>query len=281
VRAETRVAEAPAHSPMLPRMCSVVRRRRETHDSVTIELDDNGRRFQAGQFSMLAVPGIGESAISISGDPAGGALVHTIRAVGPVTAALTHLRAGDSVGVRGPFGTGWPLDEAEGRDVVILAGGIGLAPLRPALLHLLAHRDRYRRVSLLYGARNPSELLFRNELERWRRRLDVDVAVTVDGAPGDWRGQVGVVTRLIPRAAFEPGRTLAMLCGPEVMMRFATAALGDAGVGVHDVFVSLERRMTCGVGLCGHCQLGPVLICRDGPVVRLDAVVGLLGVREL
>jgi NAD(P)H-flavin reductase len=210
-----------------------------------------------------------------------GPLIHTIRAVGPVSGALTRLRPGAAIGLRGPFGVGWPMAEAEGRDVVVVAGGLGLAPLRPALYHLLANRGRFGRILLLYGTRSPEDILFRRELEAWRRRLDIGIEVTVDRAFSDWRGHVGVVTMLIPRAAFDSPNAIALVCGPEVMMRFAVAALRDAGIEDDSIYLSLERNMKCAIGLCGHCQLGPTFVCRDGPVFRHDRLRGLLAVKEL
>jgi NAD(P)H-flavin reductase len=204
-----------------------------------------------------------------------------VRAVGPVSAALAGLKPGDAVGLRGPFGAGWPMAEAAGRDVVVVAGGLGLAPLRPALYRLLAERERYGNFVLLYGTRSPEDILFRRELESWRRRLDTDIQVTVDHAFSEWRGQVGVVTMLIPRAAFDPRRSIAFVCGPEVMMRFAIAALGDAGLADDAIWLSMERNMKCAVGFCGHCQFGPSFVCRDGPVFRYDRVRSLLAVKEI
>ena len=179
------------------------------------------------------------------------------------------------------MGNSWPVEQAEGGDVVIVAGGVGLAPVRPALYHVLAHRDRYRRVALLVGARTPEDLLFRAELERWRGRPDLHVEVTVDAAGVAWEGRVGLVTTLVPRAPFDPERTTAIVCGPEIMMRFSAHALIEQGLPPEAIWVSLERNMRCGIGLCGHCQLGPELICRDGPVYRWDEVERLLAVREL
>jgi NAD(P)H-flavin reductase len=247
---------------------------------------------------MLTVFGVGEAAISLSGDPAKpGPFVHTVRPVGPVSTALTQLRRGDAVGIRGPFGAGWPMAEMAGRDVVIVAGGLGLAPLRPVLYRLLAERDRYGKVVLLYGARGPGEILFRREIEAWRKgeasrkgeawrkgeagRHAIDIDVTVDHALDDWHGHVGVVTALIPRAAFDPRRAIALVCGPEVMMRFAIAALRDAGVAAEAIYLAMERNMKCAVGWCGHCQFGPVFVCRDGPVFRYDLVSGLLARKEV
>lgn len=271
--------------PMLPRIARVLRRRRDGAQVWTLEIESQGTlepAFVPGQFNMLTAFGIGEVPISFSGDPADSRrLTHTIRAVGPVSAALAALKVGASLAVRGPFGVGWPMSEATGRDVVIVAGGLGLAPLRPVLYRLLAERARYGRIVLLYGTRSPQEILFRREIESWRRRLDIEIEVTVDHAVGDWRGQVGVVTTLIPRASFDPHGALALVCGPEIMMRFAVAALRDAGVADDAIHLSLERNMKCAVGLCGHCQLGPVLVCRDGPVLRYDRLRDLLRIKEV
>jgi NAD(P)H-flavin reductase len=258
---------------------------RETADTVTLELVPVGSgrpAFAAGQFNMLYAFGVGEAAISISGDPTrAGPLVHTVRAVGSVSSALCSLRRGDVVGVRGPFGTPWPVEEAAGCDVVLVAGGIGLAPLRPTLYELLARRSRFGRVSVLYGTRTPADLLYRGELRQWRGRFDLDVEVTVDHAAAEHFDNVGVVTRLIPRAAFDPDETVAMVCGPEVMMRFSVRELLVCGVPAERIFVSLERSMRCGVGLCGHCQLGPRFVCKDGPVFRWSEIAPLLEIREL
>jgi NAD(P)H-flavin reductase len=270
---------------MVPEPFRVVRRRRETADTWTLELEPvagDGLAPAPGQFTMLYVFGIGEVPISASGDPARSeSLQHTVRVVGAVTKAICAARRGDVIGVRGPFGTAWPLDEAVGADVVIVAGGIGLAPLRPALYHVLAHRAEYGKVALLYGGRTPEDLLYRRELERWRGRLDVDVDVTVDAATGAWRGKVGVVTKLIPRAVFDQQSAVAFVCGPGIMMQFTAQALLERGVRPECIYVSMERNMRCGVGHCGHCQYGPTLICRDGPVYRYDVLAPLLGVREL
>jgi NAD(P)H-flavin reductase len=231
---------------------------------------------------MLTVFGVGEVPISLSGDPGDPSrLVHTIRAVGPVSRALVQLKAGALVGLRGPYGVGWPIEAAAGRDVVVIAGGLGLAPLRPAIYRLLAERGRYGRLILLYGTRSPDDILFRAELESWRRRLDMAVEVTVDHATSDWHGNVGVVTTLIRSARFDPSHALALVCGPEVMMRFAIAGLKDAGVDSEAIYLSMERNMKCAIGLCGHCQLGPVFVCRDGPVFRHDRIGAVLAMREI
>lgn len=274
--------------PMAPAPYRVRRVVRDTHDTVTLELAaDEGTAFAPGQFNMLYVFGLGEVPISISGDPAkSGVLTHTVRAVGAVTRALRGLRRGGVVGLRGPFGSAWPLDQAAGRDVVVMAGGIGLAPLRPAVYHLLAHRDRYGRVVVLYGARTPADLLYTRELARWRGRFDVQIEVTVDAAPVPatagraWRGHVGVAGTLLPLAEFEPSDAVALVCGPEVMMRFAIADLRHRGLAPEQIYLSMERNMRCAIGLCGHCQFGPAFVCKDGPVFRYDRLAPFLGVRE-
>jgi len=271
---------------MLPRLFRVQRYLQETDDTFTLELaplDDGAPcAFAPGQFNMLYVFGVGEVPISISGDPdKPGVLVHTTRAVGTVTKVMARLRRGDVIGVRGPYGTPWPVDQAEGNDVVIVAGGIGLAPLRPALYRLLARRDQFGKVVLLYGTRTPEDILYRKELERWRARFDVDVYVTVDRATAPWRGSVGVVTHLIPKAPFDPLSAVALICGPEIMMRFSVLELEKRGVAANRMFVSLERNMKCGVGTCGHCQFGPAFVCREGPVFAYDRVRDWLAVREV
>jgi NAD(P)H-flavin reductase len=280
-----RLAAAPI-DPRVPRPVRVRRVRRETRDTWTLDVaaaDAAPASFAPGQFAMLYVPGVGEVPISISGDPASpGVMTHTIRAVGATTRALCGLRPGDALGWRGPYGRPWPLEETpSGADIVIVAGGIGLAPLRPAMLRLLADRARFRRIALLYGARTPAELLYRRDLERWRSRLDTEVEITVDVGDAGWRGNVGVVTTLIGPARFDPARAVALVCGPEVMMRFTVADLRKRGVPPERIFLSLERNMHCGIGLCGRCQFGPQIICRDGPVVSYADVERFFTIREI
>jgi NAD(P)H-flavin reductase len=230
---------------------------------------------------MLYAFGAGEVPISLSGGgEAGGRLGHTIRAVGETTRAICDVRTGAQVGVRGPFGNSWPLERAKGGDVVVVAGGIGLAPLRLAIKHLIASRDDYRAVVLLYGARSPDEMLYFGELQEWRE-AGIDVKYTVDTATDEWDGRVGLVTKLIPIAGFQGPRTTAMICGPEVMMRFVSQALQDRGVPPGQIHVSLERNMKCAVGHCGHCQLAHRFVCKDGPVFPVGRIGTLLGVREL
>jgi NAD(P)H-flavin reductase len=258
---------------------------RETYDTFSLELrPEKGVdriNFKPGQFNMLYVFGIGEVPISISGDPGDeNILVHTVRAVGSVTKAMKRLKAGDVIGVRGPYGTAWPVDEAAGCDVAVIAGGIGLAPLRPTIYHLLTNREKYGKVVLLYGARTPEEILFGSDLKKWRSRFDIDLQVTVDRATGSWMGNVGVVTTLIGKAPFDPLHCMVMVCGPEIMMRFTVLELQKRGIKEDDIYVSMERNMKCGVGLCGHCQIGSIFVCKDGPVFPYSRVKELFARRE-
>ncbi|MCV7379190.1 oxidoreductase [Mycobacterium alsense] len=258
----------------------------ESPDSVTLCLEPAGvtlRTPQPGEFMMLYAFGVGEAAISISGDPSvtDGSITHTIRAVGAVSRALHDAEPGSVVGVRGPFGTTWGLDEAAGRDLVMVAGGVGLCPLRPAVLGALARRSRYGKVTLIVGARSQADFVFAEQLEKWSHEPQIELHITVDVPVQGWGGEVGLVTEPLRRLALDPGRTTAFLCGPERMLRFSAETLLAKGVAAQDIRVSLERNMQCGVGWCGHCQLGPLLLCRDGPVVGYDIAGPLLKVKEL
>jgi len=267
---------------LIPSMARVLSCRRETHDTWTLAIDAGKFDFEPGQFNMLYAFGAGEIPVSLSGDPRGSdGLIHTVRAVGSVSQALTQLKAGDAIGLRGPFGTPWPVREGAGGDILIIAGGLGLAPLRPAIYRLLGERDRFGRITLLYGTRSPEDILFRREVDSWRSRSDVMIEVTVDHADTAWRGHVGVVTKLIEGAVFDPGRAMALVCGPEIMMRFAARALETAGVAPGKIHLSLERNMKCAIGHCGHCQFGKLLLCRDGAVISYDQIRSQMTVREL
>lgn len=267
-----------------PEVCTVAEVARETPDTFTLTLtsDSGNRSFQPGQFSMLWVFGVGELPISISGDAADCArLVYTVRSVGQATQALVSRRPGEAIGVRGPFGTGWPVEAACGRDVVVVAGGIGLAPLRPVIYHVLRHRRDYGRLFLLYGARSPRDVLYRKELGAWARQPHTQVLFTVDYGGVSWRGRVGVVTTLFKYVRLQPAQTVAMVCGPEVMMRFVAHELTARGVAAENLYLSMERNMKCAVGFCGHCQWGPHFICKDGPVFSYDRIQPLLEKYEL
>jgi NAD(P)H-flavin reductase len=258
----------------------------ESTDSATLTLAPVGealRTPQPGEFMMLYAFGVGEAAISVSGDPtvADGSITHTIRAVGAVSRALHHAGPGTVVGVRGPFGTTWGLDAAVGRDLVMVAGGVGLCPLRPAVLGALAQRARYGKVMLVVGARSRADFVFAAQLEKWAGEPQIEVHLIVDAATPGWTGEVGLVTAPLSRLGLNADRTTAFLCGPEPMLRFGAEALLAKGLAARDIRVSLERNMQCGVGWCGHCQLGPLLLCRDGPVVGYDIAGPLLRVKEL
>ncbi len=285
--ASTMPSQGTVSNPLIPVPFTLQHKRRETYDTWTLALqppEGMSFTFQPGQFNMLYIFGVGEVPISISGDPAQPVPVaHTVRAVGTVTRAMTALKPGAPIGVRGPFGHGWPLDEAKGHDVVIVAGGIGLAPLRPAIYTLLRHRDDYGRVVLLYGARTPRDLLYRKELERWRGRLDIEVLVTVDRGVEAWRGHVGVVTTLFRQAErlFDPSQTIALICGPEIMMRFTVREFQNRDVPNERIYISMERNMKCAVALCGFCQFGPEFVCKDGPVFTYAKIGHLFEEREV
>lgn len=269
------------HNSMLPQPFQIQRVKWETEDTFTFELQPLGDLeefvFQPGQFNMVYVYGVGEVPISICGDPANThTLMHTARVVGTVTKAMAKLRRGDIVGIRGPFGTAWPVEKAVGQDVVIVAGGIGLPPLRPALYQILAQRIRFGKVVLLYGARTPSDILFPRELEKIGKSSDIEIHITVDRATSEWKGNVGVVTTLISKGSFDPHSTIAFIVGPEIMMRFTILELNKRGVDHEHIYISMERNMKCAVGLCGHCQFGPIFVCKDGPVFRYSQIKDML-----
>ena len=271
---------------MVPWPCRVKQVTKETPDTFTLTVarEDKTEQspFAPGQFSMLWVFGVGELPISISGDPSNREqLVYTVRSVGKATHALVSQKPGTGVGVRGPFGNGWPAEAARGKDVIIVAGGIGLAPLRPMIYEVLANRAEYGRLVILYGARSPRELLYRKELSSWARQPDTQVLVTVDYGGLGWHGHVGVVTTLFKYARLHPARSVAMICGPEIMMRFVTRQLEEHGLAEKNIYLSMERNMKCAAGFCGHCQYGRHFICKDGPVFPYATIGPLLDKYEL
>jgi NAD(P)H-flavin reductase len=276
------LTRAEVRDPMLPVAYTVVDRTVETRDSVTLTLAPVGEplpRFRPGQFTMIYVPGVGEIAVSISGDPRHErVLVQTVRAVGAVSRAVHDAPLGTVLGLRGPFGTDWDLPSAAGADLLFVAGGVGLAPLRPAILAALANRAGHGRITLVLGARTRAEFLYTDEVRTW---TGLTLTATVDHPTPGWHGRVGLVTEPLARLELAPERTVAFLCGPEVMMRFSAESLLQRGVPAERIRLSLERNMKCGIGLCGHCQLGPLLVCRDGPVVHYGQVADLLRVKEL
>lgn len=274
---------------MVPELYRVVKNTRETHDCFTLDLvpaDGSPRmKFAPGQFNMIYMFGVGEIPISVSGDPAGKTLVHTIREIGTVTKRLGALKPGDTVGIRGPFGTQWPMDIAQGSDVVVLAGGIAGAPVRPILYEIFNNRDRYGKLAYLYGARTPEDILYQKEFKKWKAEQDINIDYTVDKAGSDYKGNVGLVTALVGKAKhnnwFDPYNAVAMVCGPGIMMKFSIMELVKRGIPESRCWLSEERNMKCGIGMCGHCQCGPLFICKDGPVFRHDKVKHILHTREI
>ncbi|MCX7621504.1 MAG: FAD/NAD(P)-binding protein [Acidimicrobiales bacterium] len=278
-------------APLEPALHRIVQRVEELPGTTTLTLMPVEERDRLaspcpGQFAMLWSFGVGEVPISFASVGSRGELRHTVRAVGPVTSQLANAEPGDLVGARGPYGTGWNFEDLRGFDLILIGGGLGLAPLRPAIEVIGARRDEFNNVVLLAGARSPSEFLYIGELGKLCRDAQIEFRPTVDHLPSvddlaRWHGHVGVVTELIADAVAQPGRTKALICGPEIMMRYAARELCSAGVDAAAIQLSLERNMHCGIGICGHCQLGPLLICRDGPVITYDVVREWLEVTEL
>lgn len=277
---------AEMRSPMHPHPFRVLEIAEEISGCMTMRVEPDGdggdAAFAPGQFYMIYVFGHGEVPISVSGDPAKpGELTFTVMAVGSVTKALCAVQPGDVIGLRGPFGSAWPVDAIKGRDVIVMAGGLGLAPLRPSIYRMLHDRGDYGDVALLYGTRQPQSIVFPQELADWREEGEIDVEVTVDAAGRDWPGKVGVVTELLKGRAVDPASTSALICGPEIMMRFSAYALLDLGVAAENIYVSMERNMKCAIKMCGRCQYGPFFICADGPVFPFDRVERLFRIREV
>jgi NAD(P)H-flavin reductase len=286
--AESSAGAAPAAgNPWAVQLARIQAIRPEVPGIWTYELELEDRqaaesfRFQPGQFNMLYLPGYGESAISISSDPGRpDKLEHTIRVAGTVTQALARKRVGDQIGVRGPFGAPWPTDACRGHDVVIACGGVGLAPLRPVIYHILSHRADYGRVFLLYGARTSNDLLFTAEYDAWRE-AGLEVQVTVDLGDANWRGHIGVVPVLFYRLRLNAPRTCVMTCGPEIMMRFVIFESLARKLRPEKIFISMERNMKCAIGFCGHCQCGPVFVCKDGPVFTYEQMEPYMHLEDL
>ncbi|MGI9534115.1 MAG: FAD/NAD(P)-binding protein [Thermodesulfobacteriota bacterium] len=274
------------NNPWLPKPYRIDRIKRETNDVFTLNLspkdDIPDIPFEPGQFNMLYVYGVGEIPVSLSGNPTElNKLSHTIRSVGTVTKALSKLKRGDIIGIRGPFGSKWPFERAKGCDVVIVAGGIGLAPLKPMMHKIFSERENYGNIVLLYGTRSPEDIIYKRELEKWRVRFGIEVDITVDMSNQDWHGNVGMVTTLIKKAGFNALNVLVFICGPEVMMRYTVSELQILGIDEGNIFISMERNMKCAVGFCGRCQYGHTFICKDGPVFSYSMISNLLKIREL
>jgi NAD(P)H-flavin reductase len=283
----TPISQAMAQSvsnPYLIQPATIVEKIREADDIDTYRLqfvDEQVRRsyrFSAGQFNMVYLFGVGEVAISIVSDPdQPDSLDHTIRAVGRVTRAIAGLKIGDVLGIRGPFGQGWPLADIRGKDIVVVTGGLGCAPVVGAIEYIFRRRSDFGAVRILHGVKTPHDLLYHERFETWRQHPDTKVYLTSDRADKNWQYHVGVVTGLFHEVRIDPARTAVLMCGPEIMMRLGAPILIDRGIPATSIYVSLERHMECGIGLCGHCQMGPYFLCKDGPVMRYDRVARLLG----
>jgi NAD(P)H-flavin reductase len=271
--------------PMVPVLMKIKKISWETEDIYTLMLEQENEEafvFKPGQFNMIYAFAKGEAAISISSDPLKNSTIsHSIHKIGYVTNALSQLKNGDMVGIRGPFGSSWPVDEAKGKDVIFVAGGIGLAPLRSALYHIFRNRKNYGRVTLLYGARTPPDILYRVELEEWSRKHKIEILTIVDRSDSFWKGNVGVVTGLFSYITVDPYSTLAMVCGPETMMKYCIDDLRSLGIPKHNIYLSMERNMKCAIGFCGHCQFGPNFICKDGPVFNYSHVKRIFDIHEM
>jgi NAD(P)H-flavin reductase len=268
----TRACTPPDADPLCPQPAVVLSVRSEAPRVATFSLafgdQERQSRYQVkpGQFNMIYVPGVGEVPISVSHLPEEGpGIGHTIRFTGRVTDVIGKLGPGAVVGLRGPYGRGWPVEQARGRDVLLVTGGLGLAPMRPVVRALIADRRQYGRVMLLHGARQPADLLYVSEYPDWEG-LGIEMMVTVDHADQAWRGRVGVVPLLFNRLHIDPERTIVLTCGPEVLMRFAVTEALNRRISDAEIYYSMERNMQCAVGMCGHCQLGPAFLCKDGPV---------------
>ncbi|MCU7875866.1 MAG: FAD/NAD(P)-binding protein [Candidatus Thiodiazotropha sp. (ex Lucinoma borealis)] len=268
----------------LPRVAVIDQRTQESSNIFTLRMqfeDSDAQEtfsFSPGQFNMVTLFGVGEIAISIVNDPLDSHFFdHTIRIVGRVSEGLSKLKPGDHVGIRGPFGRGWPLQEAQGRDVLLVTGGLGCAPLVSVIRYLMNRRDQFGHINILQGVKHANDLIWREQYEKWTQEKDVKVLLAADVATQGWQGQQGMVTELIDQLSLRIGRIIALLCGPELMMMAAIANLRSLGLPDNRIWFSMERNMQCGMGQCGHCQIGPKLVCRDGPVFCYSELADFLG----
>ncbi|MCU7893277.1 MAG: FAD/NAD(P)-binding protein [Candidatus Thiodiazotropha sp. (ex Ustalcina ferruginea)] len=268
----------------LPRVAVIDQRTQESSNIFTLRMqfeDSDAQEtfsFSPGQFNMVTLFGVGEIAISIVNDPLDSHFFdHTIRIVGRVSEGLSKLKLGDHVGIRGPFGRGWPMQEAQGRDVLLVTGGLGCAPLVSVIRYLMNRRDQFGHINILQGVKHANDLIWREQYEKWIQEKDVKVLLAADVATQGWQGQQGMVTELIDQLSLRIGRIIALLCGPELMMMAAIANLRSLGLPDNQIWFSMERNMQCGMGQCGHCQIGPKLVCRDGPVFCYSELADFLG----
>ncbi|HET6370868.1 MAG TPA: FAD/NAD(P)-binding protein [Nitrospiria bacterium] len=277
-----------APDPFIPHPAEIIERRPETRGIYTYRLrfvEEELRRsfrFQPGQFNMLYAFGAGEVAISIVSDPNDPDLLdHTIRIVGNVTGVLERLGKGDVVGLRGPYGSSWPLLEAEGKDVIIITGGLGCAPVVSVINYIVRRRASFGRLQIFHGVKTPKDLLYRERFRAWRKIPNTEVYLTVDHPDQQWKYSVGVVTNLFSQVEIDGRNSIVMMCGPEVMMHFASRDLITHGVSADRIYLSMERNMKCAIAFCGHCQFGPTFVCREGPIYRYDRIKKWFEVREI
>lgn len=275
-------------NPFLPQVAEVVERLQETESIFTLRVKfrdpelSRSYRFEPGQFNMVYAFGAGDVAISIASDPSDPELLdHTIREVGSITGVLSRLKAGDTLGLRGPFGSSWPLAKAKGMDVLAITGGLGCAPVIGALQYMFKRRDDYGAIKILHGIKAPKDHVFRDKFEEWSRSANTEVLLASDKKARGWKYHIGVVTNLLDEVEVSAARTIAMLCGPEVMMRFAIKGLMEKGIAAEHIYLSMERNMKCALGFCGHCQYGPAFICKDGPILRYDRIQHFFSIREV
>jgi len=271
---------AKAASPYLPRVATIAEMKPFTEQEMWYRLeltDGQGVEYSAGQFMELGLFGVGEAPISICSAPGKrDDLEMCIRAVGDVTDAVGKLNVGEQVGLRGPFGNGFDMDAVAGKDLLFVAGGLGLAPCRSFILEALAKRDQYHRVTILYGARSPKDLLFTDDLARWAERKDCEFLMTVDRGDESWKGNTGVITTLFRKIdRVDPANTVAFIIGPPIMFKFAVLEGLAMGMRKANIYCSLERRMKCGLGKCGHCQIRNVYVCQEGPIFSYAEVMRL------
>lgn len=272
--------------PHLPHVAVIDERTQESSNIFTLRLqyEDTGLQdafeFAPGQFNMVTLFGVGEIPISIVNDPLDSHFFdHTIRVVGRVSEGMSRLQPGDRVGIRGPFGRGWPMERIKGQDVLLITGGLGCAPLVSVIRYLIRRREDYGHIHILQGVKHSNDLIWREQYDEWAKIRDVHIMLAADVASKGWSGQQGMVTELIDQISLRSQRTVVLLCGPELMMLAAVAALREQGIPDSQIWFSMERNMQCGIGQCGHCQVGPKFVCRDGPVFCYSELADFFGAK--
>ncbi|MBU1198472.1 MAG: FAD/NAD(P)-binding protein [Nanoarchaeota archaeon] len=255
----------------------IVKKEKQADKTYLFRLEGSGKKkikfdYKIGQFYQVSVPGIGEAPISVCSFSED-FLEFNIRGVGDVTDKLLELEVGDNIWIRGPYGTSYPLDKLKGNNIMIIGGGTGIAPLRGALKYLEMHRADFERVHIFFGCRSPEEVLFKKDMHHWDRIFDLNL--TVDKAPANYKGKVGLVTKIVEESGLDNRNKVVLICGPPIMMKFVIKTLESMGFHYDQIFLSHERRMKCGVGMCGHCMISGIYVCKDGPVFRYDKILGM------